>query len=68
MEVKVKETRGAVQKYDFAKMRVGEIRSFKGPKTTTLLNCAKRYSLVNNLGWRFRCYTDNGESVIVRVK
>lgn len=67
MEVKVKETRGAVQKYNFALMSIGELRSFKGVRTDTLLNCAKRYSVVNNLGWRFRCYTDNGETVICRI-
>lgn len=68
MEILVKETRGAKRKYDFSQMKLGEMRSFEGTNTQTLISCAKRYCLNNNLSWRFRCYTEKDKTIIVRVK
>ena len=67
MEITIPETRGAPAKYDF-NMEVGEIRSYDNTKAVYLINSAKSYCKRRGLAWKFRCYTMDGLSHIVRVK
>ena len=67
MQVQVKETRGATPRYDFSNMLLGEKKSYTNTTTGSLLNCAKRYSKINNLNWLFRCYSESDYVVIIRI-
>ena len=66
-KVIVPETRGARSKYDFD-MDVGEDRKYKDVTLNSLLTCAKFYCNTRGLEWRFRCYTMNGFTHIIRVQ
>ena len=67
MEVHVPETRGKKPKYDF-NLGIGDMRSYEDVSLMVLLNCAKSYCKQRSLDWRFRCYTMDGMSHIIRVK
>ena len=67
MEVKVPETRGAKAKYDYD-LQVGEERMYEGTSTNSLLTNAKGWCKYRGLDWKYRCYTMNGFTHIIRVK
>ena len=64
----IPETRGAKPKYNFEGFTLFETRSFEDTNTGNLLNSAKSYCRQRDLDWKFRCYTMNGLTHIVRVK
>ena len=63
----IKETRGRKRKYHFNGMRIGEKRIFKAP-TINILICANNWAEKNNKNWKFRTYTENGLTNIIRTK
>lgn len=65
--MKIIETRGNKPKYDFSGMEVGKYRYFEKTKAGTILNCAKRYSKINNLNWKFRSYTEGKNVGLIRI-
>jgi len=68
MKVDIPETRGAKLKYDLTGMDKGETRSFGNTTPGTLINCAKSFSRKRGLRWKFRCYSMDGLTHIVRVE
>lgn len=66
-EVNVPETRGAKAKYDFD-LKVGEQRKYPGISTNNLLTSAKGWCKYRKLEWKFRCYTMDGFTYIIRVQ
>jgi putative hemolysin len=67
MEPLVPETRGAKPKYNFD-LAYAEKRSYANTTPGSLLNSAKSYCKQRGLNWKFRCYSQNGLTHIVRIK
>lgn len=68
MATAIPETRGRPRKYDFSKMKAGQIKGFDDLTTSALLNAANYYAKKEKLRWRFRCYTVEKKTFIVRVR
>ena len=67
--VKIPETRGGGNKrYDFDNFLINETRSYTNSTTGHLLNSAKSYCKRQGLDWKFRCYTLNDLTHIIRIK
>lgn len=67
-ELIIPENRGVPLKYDVSNMLVGDRLSFEDTTTGNLLTCAKSYCKRHGLDWSFRCYSENGLTVIIRIK
>jgi len=68
MEIEIIENRGRAPKYDFDLKEVGDRRSYPDTNPNKLLGAAKGYCNRRGLDWKFRCYTVDGETFIVRIK
>lgn len=63
-----RENRGAVRKYEFTDMNVGEIKAFNCANTQNLLNAAKYWAKTNNKDWKFICFTHPDFPGVVGIK
>lgn len=68
MKIEVKETRGAKPRYNFEGFQVGEIRYYHGTTTGRITGSVKSYCRNRDLNWKFRSYTENKKTALVRVQ
>lgn len=62
------ENRGGKNKrYDILDMTISEVRSFENTTTGKVLTSAKQLCKRHNLEWRFRCWTTDGVTYIMRI-
>ena len=67
-KVYVPETRGRLRRYHFDGMEVGESRRYQETSVPRIHSSIKHYLKSTQLPWRFRCYTDGEDTVVVRTE
>jgi len=68
MEIVIPENRDRKPIHHFYNMELGERRVLDTITSSVALNCAKRQAQTRKLNWKFRTYTENGHTILVRVQ